>query len=241
MPSLPSTIPTVVAGESTTTTTVSKSARTSKMISHSSMNSTSCQLCHRSNSKMKQYGHMKEHAQFRAVYEWLKHKQPVLSESTSICLPCIKQIQRNHRVWMEEGKWKPRYSVRGICKILVISRLFSWCKTTWRCLCRKKERQCGLSCSCHFCNNSPYAERETCTSENDLLVQDLLEEPLDETVVEESDGDFEDLRSEEMDNDEELRELYLVLKQMKKTRKTPLYMFDSAHSVSHALHFVQTR
>jgi len=50
-----------------------------------------------------------------------------------------------------------------------------------------------------------------------------------------------------MDNDEEVRELYLVLKQMKKTSKTSLYIITvfefplhSAHSVPHALHFVQT-
>ena len=76
--------------------------------------------------------------------------------------------------------------------------------TTQRCSCRKKERQCGPSCSCHFHKNSPHAESETCTSENDLLVQDLLEESSDETFTEES---LEDLRSEEMDDDEELRQL----------------------------------
>ena len=68
----------------------------------------------------------------------------------------------------------------------------------------KKERSCGPSCACHFCKNNPNAGKETCPSEADLVVQDLLEEQSDETYIEES---VEEFRREEMDNDEELRAL----------------------------------
>ena len=84
------------------------------------------------------------------------------------------------------------------------------CKTgcsTRICSCKKKDRKCGPSCSCHFCKNTINPQKETCTSETDLLVQDLLEEHSDDTYVEESDDDLEDLRNEEMDNDQELQEL----------------------------------
>ena len=46
--------------------------------------------------------------------------------------------------------------------------------------------------------------RETCANETDLVVNDLLEE---NTYVEESDDDLEELRVEEMNNDEELQVL----------------------------------
>ena len=44
-------------------------------------------------------------------------------------------------------------------------------------------------------------------NETDLVVQNLLEEPSDYTYIEESDDDLEEFRSEEMDDDEELRVL----------------------------------
>ena len=71
---------------------------------------------------------------------------------------------------------------------------------------KKKERSCGPSCACHFCKNNPNAGKETCPSEADLVVQDLLEEQSDETYIQESDDDLEEFRREEMD-DEELRAL----------------------------------
>ena len=73
--------------------------------------------------------------------------------------------------------------------------------------CRKKERSCGPSCLCHFCKNNPNATKESCMNDTDLVVQDLLEEPSDDTYIEESDDDLEEFRSEEMDDDEELRVL----------------------------------
>ena len=84
------------------------------------------------------------------------------------------------------------------------------CKTgcnTRICSCRKKDRSCGPSCMCHFCKNTPNAGKETCTSETDLVVQDLLEERSEDIYIEESDDDLEDLRTEEMDNDDELRQI----------------------------------
>ena len=72
------------------------------------------------------------------------------------------------------------------------------------CSCRKKERSCGPSCSCHFCKNNQHAGRDTCTSESDLVVQDLLDEQSDEVFVDDSDDDLDQFRREEMDNDEEL-------------------------------------
>ena len=41
---------------------------------------------------MKHPGQMKEHAQLKEVYEWLKLKKPTINETASICLPCVKQI-----------------------------------------------------------------------------------------------------------------------------------------------------
>ena len=60
---------------------------------------------------------------------------------------------------------------------------------------------------CHFCKNTPNAGKETCTSETDLVVQDLLEERSEDIYIEESDDDLEELRTEEMDNDDELRQI----------------------------------
>ena len=74
-------------------------------------------------------------------------------------------------------------------------------------VCKKKERNCGPSCSCHFCNNSPQSQRETCMNETDFVVNDLLEEKSDDAYVKESDDDVEELRAEEMDKDEELQVL----------------------------------
>ena len=74
------------------------------------------------------------------------------------------------------------------------------------CSCKKKDRKCGPSCCCQFCKNIKKFEKETCTSERDLVIQGLLEEHSDNTYVEESDDeDLEHLRNEEMDNDEELQ------------------------------------
>ena len=48
--------------------------------------------------------------------------------------------------------------------------------TTRICSCKKKDRSCGPSCSCHFCRNNQNAGEVTSRNETDLVVQDLLEE-----------------------------------------------------------------
>ena len=74
------------------------------------------------------------------------------------------------------------------------------------CSCKKTDRKCGPSYCCQFCKNIKKFEKETCTSERDLVIKGLLEEHSDNTYVEESDDeDLEHLRNEEMDNDEELQ------------------------------------
>ena len=83
------------------------------------------------------------------------------------------------------------------------------CKTgckTRICSCRKKERQCGPSCYCQFCNNLN-TQRHTCPDETDLVVQELLKENNADTYTDDSDDGLEDWRREEMDDDEELRTL----------------------------------
>ena len=51
---------------------------------------------------------MKEHAQFKVVYAWLKWEKPTVSEIDSICLPCVKQIQRNHENHDFTPRWLPK-------------------------------------------------------------------------------------------------------------------------------------
>ena len=77
--------------------------------------------------------------------------------------------------------------------------------TTWICSCRKKERECGPSCSCQFCKNmNTPTHMCSASDETDLVVQDLLEEKDDETYIDDSDYDLDDWRREEM---EELKAL----------------------------------
>ena len=80
--------------------------------------------------------------------------------------------------------------------------------TTRICSCRKKERECGPSCSCQFCKNmNTPTHMCSASDETDLVVQDLLEEKDDETYIADSDDDLDDWRREEMDDDQELKAL----------------------------------
>ena len=229
---------------------------------------TVCQLCLKSNAKIKHLNQMNVQPQFKEAYTWLKEHQPTINDSACICLPCVKQIQRNHSKEFTP-RWLPKPPVPlklcnlEHCKCIVYaqttlvtvdelekclkqkvnaftvtsdqSNSIGLCRQHYMlmyntlhaapcdsCLakpkkgetfnrhcssCKKKDRKCGPSCSCHFCKNTINPQKETCTSETDLLVQDLLEEHSDDTYVEESDDDLEDLRNEEMDNDQELQEL----------------------------------
>ena len=67
---------------------------------------TACQLCQKSNAKMKNQNQMKMQPQFKEAYAWLVRHNPTIDNMACICLPCIKQIQRNH---MKEftPRWLP--------------------------------------------------------------------------------------------------------------------------------------
>ena len=67
-----------------------------------------CQLCLKVISKMRPPGQMKEHAQFKVVYAWLKLEKPTINESDCICWPCGKQIQRNHDNPHFTPRWLPK-------------------------------------------------------------------------------------------------------------------------------------
>ena len=72
---------------------------------------TPCELCHKSNPKTKHLGQMEKHVHHNVVYRWLKLNKPTISNSACICLPCIKQIQRNHD--------KPGFSPRWMTKLSI--------------------------------------------------------------------------------------------------------------------------
>ena len=86
------------------------------------------------------------------------------------------------------------------------------CKTgckTRICSCRKKERECGPSCCCHFCTNTcneTQTQIHAPSHEIDLVVDELIENN-DDAYVEDSEDDLEEWHHEEMDEDEELRTL----------------------------------
>ena len=101
------------------------------------------------------------------------------------------EIEREVQENREKAKMSLHFALKG-CK----------CKTG----CKKKERQCGLSSYCQFCNNLN-TQRHTCPDETDLVVQELLEENNADTYTDDSDDGLEDWRREEMDDDEELRTL----------------------------------
>ena len=101
------------------------------------------------------------------------------------------EVQENR----EKAKMSLDFVLKG-CKCM------TGCKT-WICSCRKKERQCGPSCYCQFCNNLN-TQRHTCPDETDLVVKELLEENKADTYTYDSDDDLDDWRREEMDDDEEL-------------------------------------
>ena len=57
---------------------------------------TAYHLCLKTNLKMKHPYQMSSNAQYKPVYEWLKEHKPTIDEIACLCLPCVKQIQRNH-------------------------------------------------------------------------------------------------------------------------------------------------
>ena len=57
---------------------------------------TNCHLCLKRNAKMKHLHQLQSQPQFRETYTWLKEHNPGLDNAACLCLPCAKQIQRNH-------------------------------------------------------------------------------------------------------------------------------------------------
>ena len=202
---------------------------------------TDCHLCLKPNAKMKHLHQLQ--SQFKETYAWLNEHKAELDNAACLCLPCVKQIQRNHHReftprWlakppvppklcnvqhcqgtvhaqtslmsaaaletclkakvndqstgkMETAKWKAEWEVpQNIATSKSsIDFFLSGCKcktgcSTRICSCKKKERKCGPSCSCHFCKNTSLSQRETretCANETDLVVNDLLEENCEDT------------------------------------------------------------
>ena len=71
------------------------SATSSTPTSHSSY-CLQCHLCQKPNAKMKHLLQLQTQPQFQDTYTWLREHQPELDRMACLCLPCIKQIQRNH-------------------------------------------------------------------------------------------------------------------------------------------------
>ena len=59
---------------------------------------------------------------------------------------------------------------------------------------------------CVFCNNTQTLDRQS-YSQNDLVVEELLEEQDEDEYVDDSEDDLDQFRKEEMYNDDELRTL----------------------------------
>ena len=55
---------------------------------------TDCHLCLKPNAKMKHLHQLQ--SQFKETYAWLKEHKAELDNAACLCLPCVKQIQRNH-------------------------------------------------------------------------------------------------------------------------------------------------
>ena len=51
------------------------------------------------------------------VYEWLSRNEPTLSDSNILCLPCVKQVQRNLNRPHFHPRWKPKCLVTKKCNI----------------------------------------------------------------------------------------------------------------------------
>ena len=55
---------------------------------------TDCHLCLKPNAKMKHLHQLQ--SQFKETYAWLNEHKAELDNAACLCLPCVKQIQRNH-------------------------------------------------------------------------------------------------------------------------------------------------
>ena len=66
---------------------------------------------------MKTLRKMKNHDKLHSVFEWLGKNEPTLTESESISLPCVKQIQQNSHKQDFLPRWKPKCSITKKCSI----------------------------------------------------------------------------------------------------------------------------
>ena len=76
-----------------------------------------CQLCLQSNTKMRHMYQMKEHPQLNVVYVWLTSEKPTIKEGDCLCLPCVKQIQRNYNKTKYIPRWLPKAECEKRCSI----------------------------------------------------------------------------------------------------------------------------
>ena len=63
---------------------------------------------------MKTLRQMKKHD---SLFEWLGKNEPTLTESESICFPCVKQKQRNSHKQDFLARWKQKCSIIKKCSI----------------------------------------------------------------------------------------------------------------------------
>ena len=69
-----------------------------------------CYLCHKANARMRRLSQLEIHPQFKEVYMWLMQHRSDLENEACLCLPCIKQIQRNHHKKFTP-RWLPKPAV----------------------------------------------------------------------------------------------------------------------------------
>ena len=99
------------------------SSASSNVVSHQGM-CMPCQLCLQSNTKMRHMYQTKEHPQLNVVYVWLTSEKPTIKEGDCLCLPCVKQIQRNYNkpkyipLWLPKAECEKKCSIES-CKALV--------------------------------------------------------------------------------------------------------------------------
>ena len=99
------------------------SSASSKVVSHQGM-CMPCQLCLQSNTKMRHMYQTKEHPQLNVVYVWLTSEKPTIKEGDCLCLPCVKQIQRNYNkpkyipLWLPKAECEKKCIIES-CKALV--------------------------------------------------------------------------------------------------------------------------
>ena len=78
---------------------------------------TECALCQKPNRQMRLVNKMREHSTQQCVYDWLLRNEPTIEGSAQVCLPCVKQIQRNSQNPYFNPRWRPKRQVSKKCCI----------------------------------------------------------------------------------------------------------------------------